>query len=59
MINPAINGQDKLPIGICELSTEKVVILAPEGAENIMDILDAEPSPTKRMRSHLFPFFNF
>ncbi|KAJ8444116.1 hypothetical protein Cgig2_005797 [Carnegiea gigantea] len=42
-------SQDKLPIGVCELSTEKVIKLPPEDAENIMDILHAEPNLTKCM----------
>ncbi|KAJ8439642.1 hypothetical protein Cgig2_021654 [Carnegiea gigantea] len=41
--------QDELPVGVCEPSTKKVIELPPEGAENIMDILDAEPNPTECM----------
>jgi len=55
MINLAINGRDKLPIGVCEPSTQKVIELPAEDAENIMDILDAEPNPTECMTLH--PFF--
>ncbi|KAJ8438614.1 hypothetical protein Cgig2_017952 [Carnegiea gigantea] len=43
--------QDGLPIGVCELSTEKVIELPPEGAKNIMDILDVEPNLTECMVS--------
>ncbi|KAJ8425658.1 hypothetical protein Cgig2_015326 [Carnegiea gigantea] len=41
--------QDELPIEVCEPSTQKVTELPPEGAENIMDILDAEPNPIECM----------
>ncbi|KAJ8430854.1 hypothetical protein Cgig2_003784 [Carnegiea gigantea] len=41
--------QDELPVGVCEPSIKKVIELPPEGAENIMDILDAEPNPTACM----------
>ncbi|KAJ8438702.1 hypothetical protein Cgig2_011885 [Carnegiea gigantea] len=44
---PAIPTEDKLPIGVCEPSIEKVIELPSEGAENIMDILDAEPIPAE------------
>ncbi|KAJ8438055.1 hypothetical protein Cgig2_003591 [Carnegiea gigantea] len=40
---------DKLPVGVCEPSARKVIELPPEGAENIMDILDAEPNPIECM----------
>jgi len=36
MINLAMNGQDELSIGVYEPSTEKVIELPPESAENIM-----------------------
>ncbi|KAJ8444114.1 LOW QUALITY PROTEIN: hypothetical protein Cgig2_005795 [Carnegiea gigantea] len=39
----------KLPIVICEPSTEKGIELPPEGAANIMNILDVEPNPTTCM----------
>ncbi|KAJ8431916.1 hypothetical protein Cgig2_016349 [Carnegiea gigantea] len=39
--------QDELPVGVREPSTRKVIELPPEGAENIMDILDAEPNPVE------------
>ena len=32
MINLTMNGQDELPIGVCERSTEKVIELTLEGA---------------------------
>ena len=54
MINPAINGPNMLPIGVCEPSTENLIELPPEGAKNVMDILDAEPNPTECM---VLPFF--
>ncbi|KAJ8447538.1 hypothetical protein Cgig2_031151 [Carnegiea gigantea] len=41
--------QDEIPIGVCEPTTEKVTELPPEGAENIMDILNSEPNPTECM----------
>ncbi|KAJ8424573.1 hypothetical protein Cgig2_023569 [Carnegiea gigantea] len=41
--------QDELPVGVCEPSTRKVIELPPEGVENIMDILDAEPNPVECM----------
>ncbi|KAJ8440281.1 hypothetical protein Cgig2_031595 [Carnegiea gigantea] len=41
--------QDELPVEVCEPSTKKVIELPPEGAENIMDILDAEPNPIECM----------
>ncbi|KAJ8422768.1 hypothetical protein Cgig2_013553 [Carnegiea gigantea] len=41
--------QDELPVEVCEPSTQKVIELPPEGAENIMDILDAEPNPIECM----------
>ncbi|KAJ8432209.1 LOW QUALITY PROTEIN: hypothetical protein Cgig2_020739 [Carnegiea gigantea] len=41
--------QDELPIRICKPSTEKVIELPPRSAENIIDILSAEPKPTKCM----------
>ncbi|KAJ8446378.1 hypothetical protein Cgig2_019271 [Carnegiea gigantea] len=41
--------QDELPVGVYEPSTRKVIELPPEGAENIMDILNAEPNPVERM----------
>jgi len=44
-----MNGHDKLPIGVCKPSTEKVIELPQRGAENIIDILNAEPKPTKCM----------
>ncbi|KAJ8434488.1 LOW QUALITY PROTEIN: hypothetical protein Cgig2_021444 [Carnegiea gigantea] len=40
---------DKLLIGVCEPIIEKVIEFPPEGAKNIMDILDAEPNPTECM----------
>ena len=49
MINLDMNGQDELSIGVCEPSTEKVIELPPEGAENIMYILDADPNPAECM----------
>ena len=44
-----MNGQDEIPIGVCEPTTEKVTGLPLEGAENIMDILNSEPNPTECM----------
>ncbi|KAJ8422003.1 hypothetical protein Cgig2_020467 [Carnegiea gigantea] len=41
--------QDELPVEVCEPSTQKVTELPPEDAENIMDILDAEPNPIECM----------
>ncbi|KAJ8425622.1 hypothetical protein Cgig2_018407 [Carnegiea gigantea] len=41
--------QDELPVGVYEPSTKKVIELPLKGAENIMDILDVEPNPTKCM----------
>ncbi|KAJ8427024.1 hypothetical protein Cgig2_001047 [Carnegiea gigantea] len=41
--------QDELPVEVCEPSTQKVTELPPEGAENIIDILDAEPNPIECM----------
>ncbi|KAJ8441461.1 hypothetical protein Cgig2_008722 [Carnegiea gigantea] len=41
--------QDEPPVEVCEPSTQKVTELPPEGAENIMDILDAEPNPIECM----------
>ena len=49
LINLAVNGQEELPVGVCEPSTQKVTELPPEGAENIMDILDAKPNPVECM----------
>ncbi|KAJ8423785.1 hypothetical protein Cgig2_018444 [Carnegiea gigantea] len=46
------NGQDEIPIGLCEPTTEKVTELPPEGAENIMDIINSEPNPTECMVCH-------
>jgi len=43
MINLAMNGQDQLPIRVCEPSTEKSIEVPPKGAENIVDILGAKP----------------
>ncbi|KAJ8422179.1 hypothetical protein Cgig2_015760 [Carnegiea gigantea] len=43
--------QDKLPIKVREPSIKKVTKLPPEGAENIMHILNAEPNPTECMVS--------
>jgi len=42
MVNPTINGQEELPIGVYQPSTKKLIERPPTGAENIMDILDAE-----------------
>ncbi|KAJ8422680.1 hypothetical protein Cgig2_000898 [Carnegiea gigantea] len=47
MINPTVNGYDKLPIGVCELSTKKVINLFPEDAQNIIDIFHDEPNPAE------------
>ncbi|KAJ8426954.1 LOW QUALITY PROTEIN: hypothetical protein Cgig2_033235 [Carnegiea gigantea] len=44
-----IDGQDEIPIGVCEPTTEKVTELPPEGVENIMDIFNSEPNPTECM----------
>ena len=52
-----MNGQDELPVGVCEPSTQKVTELAPEGVENIMDILDAEPNPIECMVLLSFSLF--
>ncbi|KAJ8444411.1 hypothetical protein Cgig2_005933 [Carnegiea gigantea] len=41
--------QDELPVEVCEPSTKNIIEFPPEGAENIMDILDAEPNPTECM----------
>ncbi|KAJ8443803.1 hypothetical protein Cgig2_017284 [Carnegiea gigantea] len=41
--------QDEIPIGVYEPTTKKVIELPPEGAENIMDILNSEPNPTECM----------
>ncbi|KAJ8435464.1 hypothetical protein Cgig2_021097 [Carnegiea gigantea] len=49
MINPTVNGQDKLAVEVCEPSVDKVIELPLEGTDNIIDILDAEPNPTKCM----------
>ncbi|KAJ8425240.1 hypothetical protein Cgig2_014339 [Carnegiea gigantea] len=49
LINLTANGHDELPVKVCEPSTKKVIELPPEGAENIMDILDVEPNPTECM----------
>ena len=56
LINLAVNGQDELPVKVCEPSTKKVIKLSPESAENIMDTLDAEPNLTECM---VFPSFFF
>ncbi|KAJ8430784.1 hypothetical protein Cgig2_023278 [Carnegiea gigantea] len=40
---------DKLAIGVCESSTEKVIEPPPKDAENIMDILNVELNPTECM----------
>ncbi|KAJ8436963.1 hypothetical protein Cgig2_018910 [Carnegiea gigantea] len=41
---------DQPPVRVCEPSTKKIIKLPLEVAENIMDILDAEPNPTECMR---------
>ncbi|KAJ8426539.1 hypothetical protein Cgig2_002059 [Carnegiea gigantea] len=41
--------QDEIPIGVFKPTTERVIELPPEGAENIMDILNSEPNPTEYM----------
>ncbi|KAJ8435738.1 LOW QUALITY PROTEIN: hypothetical protein Cgig2_003160 [Carnegiea gigantea] len=41
--------QDEPLIEVCEPSTIKITKLPPEGAKNIMDILDTEPNPTDCM----------
>ena len=59
LINLAVNGKDELPVGFCEPSTQKVTELPLEGADNIMDILDAKPNPVECMVLHSFFFFSF
>ena len=49
-----MNVQDKLPIKAYELSSKRVIEPLPEGAKNIVDILHADPNPTKCM---ITPFF--
>ncbi|KAJ8441459.1 hypothetical protein Cgig2_008720 [Carnegiea gigantea] len=40
---------DETPIGVCEPTTEKITELPPEGAENIMDIINSGPNLAKCM----------
>ena len=58
-INLVVNAQDDPPVRICEPNIKKAVELPPEGAENIMDILNAEPNPAECMVLSLFFSFFF
>ncbi|KAJ8431007.1 LOW QUALITY PROTEIN: hypothetical protein Cgig2_017185 [Carnegiea gigantea] len=48
--NDTIDGQDKLSIGVYDLSTKRVIELPLKGVTNIMDILYANPYPTECTR---------
>ena len=58
-INLVVNAQDDPLVRICEPNIKKAVDLPPEGAENIMDILNAEPNPAECMILSLFFSFFF
>jgi len=62
LINLVVNAQDDPPARVCEPNIKKAVELIPEGAENIMDILNAKPNPAECMvlslsLSFFFVFF--